>query len=99
MIEHNKNLIRPKNGTDIYVNIKDIIKKNGINVFPVPYLMKSHEYTFFQYGGGSSGKSNPNYLLSKNNVINLYYDTKDEEVQKLKHIGQLFKRELFDTTN
>ncbi len=98
MTEHNKNVVIPITHNDIYVNIKDIIKKNGINVFSVPHLMKSHEHTFFEYGG-YSGKSNPNYLLSKNNVMNLYYDTKDDEVQKLKKIGQLFKRELFDTRN
>jgi hypothetical protein len=80
-----------------YININDVIKKNGMNVFQVPYLMKNNKYIYYQYGGHSTGKNNPNYIFEKNNVINEYYDTKKEEVKKLQKIGQMFKNELFDT--
>lgn len=100
VFENNKNIFLLNTylrNNSYYVNIKDIIKENNINVFPVPYLMKHNEFTFFQYGGHSSGKNNPNYIFEKNNVINEYYDTKKEEVKKLQKIGQMFKNELFDT--
>ncbi len=97
--ENKKNILILDTNRVSYLNILDIIKKNGINTFSVPYFMKNHKHLYFQYGGGSNYKSNPNYIFEKNQLIHIYCDTHKQEVRKLKKIGQLFKRELFDTRN
>ncbi len=97
VFENEINMIILNTNYASYVNINDVIKKNGINVFQVPYLMKNNKYMYYQYGGHSTGKSDPNYIFEKNNIINEYYDTKKKKVKKLQKIGQMFKNELFDT--
>ncbi len=79
-----------------YLNILDIIKKNGIHTFSVPYFMKNHKHLYFQYGGYSNYKSNPNYIFEKNRLIHIYCDTHKKDFRKIQKIGQLFKKKLFD---
>ncbi len=98
MFENKKNIVILNTDYASYINILDVIKANNINIFQVPYLMKNNKYIYYQYGGFSTNRNNPNYILAKNNLINIYYDTKEKEVKELKKIGKMFQKELFDTS-
>ena len=95
VVEVDKNIIETSKRKN--VDIKDIIKKNNINVFSVPFLMNNKEHIYFRSGGYMNNtKHNTNYLFKKNNVINEYYNTKKNEVKHLEKVGKMFRNELFD---
>ncbi len=96
VLENKKNILLLNTNSAVNIDILDVIKKNGINIFQVPYLMKNHKYLYFQYGGGSNWQHDLNYIFEKNNSLHTYYDTHKKKVKKLKKIGKMFKNELFD---
>ena len=55
------------------INIYEILIKNNINFFTVPFFIKDDETTYFQYGGK---KNNIDYIFEKNDIINNYYKKK-----------------------
>jgi len=66
------------------VNINEILIKNNIDLFTVPYFMKDNEIAYFQYGGK---KNNIDYIFEKNNLIN-----KKKNLTDLKIQGKEFKK-------
>jgi len=69
------------------VNISEILIKNNIYLFTVPYFMKDNEITYFQYGG----KNNIDYIFEKNNLIN-----KKKNLTDLKIQGKEFKKNMIN---
>lgn len=91
------NIINLNNKNNITsISIKDIIKNNNINLFSVPYFMKSNEETYFQYGGVSYKKNKIDYIYDKNDLLNTYYENNKKQVKKLEKQGKKFKKNMFD---
>jgi hypothetical protein len=92
-----ENIINLNNKNNITsISIKDIIKNNNINLFSVPYFMKSNEETYFQYGGVSYKKNKIDYIYDKNDLLNTYYENNKKQVKELEKQGKKFKKNMFD---
>ena len=90
------NIVNLNNENNITsISIRDIIKSNNINLFSVPYFMKSNEETYFQYGGKSYKNNKIDYIYDKNDLLNIYYDKNNNEVKQLKKQGKEFKKNMF----
>jgi hypothetical protein len=70
------------------ININEILIKNNINLFTVPFFMKNNETTYFQYGGK---KNKIDYIYEKNNLI-----MKKKVLNHLKKQGNEFKKNMID---
>ena len=68
------------------ININEILIKNNINLFSVPFFIKENETTYFQYGGK---KNNIDYIFEKNKIIN-----NKEDLTDLKEQGNEFKKNM-----
>jgi hypothetical protein len=56
------------------IDMNNILIKNNINLFSVPYFMKDNETTYFQYGGKLKNiNNNIDYIYEKNILIDNYY--------------------------
>jgi hypothetical protein len=78
--------ILPSNS--ITININEILIKNNINLFSVPFFMKNDEITYFQYGGK---KNNIDYIFEKNKLIN-----KKKKVNDLIKQGNELKKNMIN---
>lgn len=72
----------------ITININEILIKNNINLFSVPFFMKNDEITYFQYGGK---KNNIDYIFEKNKLIN-----KKQKVNDLIKQGNELKKNMIN---
>jgi hypothetical protein len=72
----------------ITININEILIKNNINLFSVPFFMKNDEITYFQYGGK---KNNIDYIFEKNKLIN-----KKKKVNDLIKQGNELKKNMIN---
>jgi hypothetical protein len=75
------------------INITEILVKNNIDLFTVPYFMKTDEGTYFQHGGK---KSSMDYIYEKNLLIHDYYGKIDNKIilNNLKKQGHEFKKNM-----
>lgn len=70
------------------INILEILIKNNINLFKVPFFMKNNETTYFQYG---CKKNNIDYIFEKNILIN-----NKKNLDDLKEQGNEFKKNIIN---
>lgn len=76
------------------LTMNDLLIKNDINLFTVPYFMKNDESTYFQYGGFFKNKSNKiDFIYEKNNLIN---KISDKKIKELKKQGKEFKKNIIN---
>jgi len=76
------------------LTMNDLLIKNNINLFTIPFFMNNDERTYFQYGGIIKNKSNKiDFIFEKNNLINkISY----KEIKKLKKQGKEFKKNIIN---
>jgi hypothetical protein len=72
----------------ITININEILIKNNINLFTIPFFMKDNETTYFHYGGK---KNNIDYIFEKNLLIN-----NKKILTDLKKQGNEFKKNMLN---
>ena len=70
------------------INISEILLKNNINLFTIPFFMKNNETTYFHYGGK---KNNIDYIYEKNILIH-----KKKNLTDLKKQGNEFKKNIIN---
>lgn len=72
------------------LTMNDLLIKNNINLFSVPYFMKNDETTYFQYGCILRNKP---YKYEKNNLIN---KISHKKIKELKKQGKEFKKNIIN---
>lgn len=76
------------------LTMNDLLIKNNINLFTVPYFMKNDETTYFQYGGILQNKFNKiDFIYEKNNLIN---KISHKKIKELKKQGKEFKKNIIN---